>query len=463
MNLKPEIEAEVTILPPEMNSRKGAIRDDIVGYFECSIELPNGTWDCRIVFPDANGRVELGQTTMALIQFLNPKEALSCLNTGNTFQLMGGNGIIANGKVAKLIATPINPIKNELRLEFTGSAREYFRIWAVNLCLTLLTAGIFSAWAKVRKKRYFYSHTILNGTPFQYLGQPLPILRGRIIGVTLFAVYYVSRHFLTSFLPYFLALGVMIAPWVVVRSASFNARYSAFRNLTFKFTGSYRDTYKVVYAWGIIPVLIAGTIFNWWNISWLMSIVYVLAALMFPWWFNHLKRFIVGHTEYGGVKGALFSTGWQFFKIYFRAGLLLIVIMIFVYIQLYQLNLTGTSRFSFIFLNLPAYLGYVLAYAYVQAQISNVVWNGATLWPVSFRSTLLGRTMAMYYLTNALAIIVSAGLLTPWAVIRTMKYRAENLRVLMAGELTDFSGSDMSPVSAAGAEIGEFFDMDLSL
>ena len=51
-----------------------------------------------------------------------------------------------------------------LSLEFRGDAREYFRIWAVNLCLTLLTFGIFSAWAKVRKKRYFYSNTVLDGT-----------------------------------------------------------------------------------------------------------------------------------------------------------------------------------------------------------------------------------------------------------------------------------------------------------
>ncbi len=45
----------------------------------------------------------------------------------------------------------------ELPLEFHASAREYFRIWIVNLCLTLLTFGIFSAWAKVRKKRFAYS------------------------------------------------------------------------------------------------------------------------------------------------------------------------------------------------------------------------------------------------------------------------------------------------------------------
>ena len=40
-------------------------------------------------------------------------------------------------------------------VEFSGRGGEYFRIWIVNLVLTILTFGIYSAWAKVRTKRYF--------------------------------------------------------------------------------------------------------------------------------------------------------------------------------------------------------------------------------------------------------------------------------------------------------------------
>lgn len=115
----------------------------------------------------------------------------------------------------------------ELILEFRGSAREYFKIWIVNLCLTLLTFGIFSAWAKVRKKRYLYSHTVLDGTSFQYLGMPIPILKGRIIAAAGFLIYWLSRNFFTSLLPFILAVGLVAAPWVLIRSAAFNARYSA--------------------------------------------------------------------------------------------------------------------------------------------------------------------------------------------------------------------------------------------
>lgn len=136
-----------------------------------------------------------------------------------------------------------------MALEFRGDAREYFRIWAANLCLTLLTFGIFSAWAKVRKKRYFYSNTVLDGTPFQYLGQPAPILKGRVIAAALFLVYYGSSNIFTSLMPYILAVGLIVAPWVVARSVAFNARNSAYRNITFSFDGNYQSALLTIYAW----------------------------------------------------------------------------------------------------------------------------------------------------------------------------------------------------------------------
>ncbi len=51
--------------------------------------------------------------------------------------------------------------------EFTGTAEEYFKIWIVNVGLTIVTFGIYSAWAKARKKRYLYGNTRLRGTAFE--------------------------------------------------------------------------------------------------------------------------------------------------------------------------------------------------------------------------------------------------------------------------------------------------------
>src|SRR5215475_16145459 len=77
-------------------------------------------------------------------------------------------------------------------LRFTGTGSEYFGIWIVNLLLTILTLGIYSAWAKVRRLQYFYRHTELAGTGFDFHGSPTRILLGRIIAFVMLVAYNMS-------------------------------------------------------------------------------------------------------------------------------------------------------------------------------------------------------------------------------------------------------------------------------
>ena len=352
----------------------------------------------------------------------------------------------------------------EMALAFRGSAREYFRIWIVNLCLTLLTAGIFSAWAKVRKKRYFYSHIILDGTPFQYLGLPIPILKGRIIAAAAFAVYYMSSHFFTSLMPYILVAGTILAPWVVIRSAAFNARYSSFRNMTFSFEGGYKDALKEIYAWGLIPgLVVVGMILSLRGKFAVAGILFAVFGLAFPWWIRRFKNFIISNTSYGGRNGEFSATGRQFLNIYWSAGFIAMGIGIVSAIAVFGI-FSFLKESQFLFLTVaPFYFGYVLAYAYVQAHGTNLVWNNIRLGSLRFQSTLRFGGMTKLYLTNAVAIIASAGLLIPWAVIRTLKYRADRLQVVREGDIAGFEGRETGAVRAVGSEMGDFFDMDISL
>src|SRR5215471_19629889 len=74
-------------------------------------------------------------------------------------------------------------------LRFTGTGSGYFGIWIVNLLLTILTLGIYSAWAKVRRLQYFYRHTELAGSSFDFHGSPVRILIGRILALLLLFLY----------------------------------------------------------------------------------------------------------------------------------------------------------------------------------------------------------------------------------------------------------------------------------
>lgn len=353
----------------------------------------------------------------------------------------------------------------ELALEFRGSSWEYFRIWIVNLCLTLLTLGIFSAWAKVRKKRYLYANTTLDGTPFQYLAQPVPILKGRLIAAAGFLLYYLSRNLFTFLLPWVLGAALIAAPWVIARSSAFRARYSAFRNLTFHFDAGYPATLKTLYAWGLIPALAVGIILSRDGKPWILAIASLIFGIYFPFWLCRLKKFIIDHMQFGGRPGVFSATGGQFFGIYFRAFLLMVGLSfpVGIFTVLLAAGTPESVRYIGYFGPIWGYANYAIFYAFVRARSTNLAWNGIRVGPLRFRATMRARDLLALYLTNALGIIASAGLLIPWAVMRTLKYRIDHLQVVQKGLLAEFKGSDTGSVAAIGAETMDFFDLDLSL
>ena len=66
-------------------------------------------------------------------------------------------------------------------IEFKGKALEYFGIWLANILLTVVTIGIFSAWAKVRRLKYFYNNTNILENSFAYHATGWQIFKGRLI------------------------------------------------------------------------------------------------------------------------------------------------------------------------------------------------------------------------------------------------------------------------------------------
>jgi uncharacterized membrane protein YjgN (DUF898 family) len=146
-------------------------------------------------------------------------------------------------------------------VRFIATGEEYFRIWIVNLALTIITLGIYSAWAKVRKKRYFYGHTLLDGECFEYRGNPIAILKGRIIAFAMLVLYSLAGQFAPLAQLLMMLVLAVIVPWLVVRSLAFNAWNSAYRNVQFHFRGNYPEALRVVIGNGLLVLLSLGLMY----------------------------------------------------------------------------------------------------------------------------------------------------------------------------------------------------------
>ena len=103
-------------------------------------------------------------------------------------------------------------------LSFTGTAGEFFRIWIVNVFLTVITLGIYNAWAKVRTRQYFYANTHLAGHSFDYLANPINILKGNLIVGAGLVIYNLTDAFAPLWSLLIMGLFALVFPFLAYQS-----------------------------------------------------------------------------------------------------------------------------------------------------------------------------------------------------------------------------------------------------
>ncbi len=325
-------------------------------------------------------------------------------------------------------------------VQFTADAGEYFRIWIVNLALTIVTLGIYSAWAKVRKRRYFYGHTRIDGESFEYRANPVAILKGRLIAVAAIAVFYGVGYFAPLY-QWLVWIPLLIGgPWLLVRSLAFNAYNTAYRNVRFRFEGTYKACLKVVLVYG-----------------WL-----VLFGILYPYFKHRLIRFVAENHRYGTTRFEIADFKKPFISAYANAYGLGIVLAVVVF-GLGTVMMQGKAPYLFFGMAMVFYGGLFLLFAYIRARTTNAIWNAVRIGPLSFESSLRARDLIWLYFSNLLAIAFSLGLATPWAAVRAMRYRASKTTAIASGPLDGFAQAEAQQVSVAGEEVAELFDIDIAL
>jgi len=294
----------------------------------------------------------------------------------------------------------------------------------------------------VRKKRYFYAHTLLDGTPFEYRGRPIPILKGRVLAAGFLALWFVSTNYVLELLLPAIVVAAVAAPWVLVRTAAFNARSTAYRNMTFDFRASYTDAFKTLTWGGVVTVVTLG--------------------IGYPFLHHRLSKFLVERLRFGGIPGSFHGLAGRYFRAYFAAGFTAALVTLGAILLTPRIPRTSPTA-ALILTSLPVYAGYLVSFVLLQARITNYVWNQRELGPLVFDARLRAKELIVLYLTNTLAIVGSLGLLIPWATVRMARYRASRLRVACYGKLAEFRGTAQPAGSAAGAEVADLFEFDVSI
>lgn len=332
---------------------------------------------------------------------------------------------------------------------FRGTTREYFGIWIVNVLLTIVTLGIYSAWAKVRRQRYFYGNTYLAGSSFEYHARPVQILIGRIVVLALLAAYNVALQ-VVPLVGAVIAVALFFAiPWFVMRGMRFSARVTSYRNVRFDFVGTY---------WGAFLAYIVGGMIIYMSLG-------ILAPLASQWmWKYRLNNLRFGDRPILSDPRVdrIYTQWWAPALIFVGGAIVLGVIVGFVAFGLFQSMAGDVSPYLIIVLiyagMIPFVLLYVVCSLIYSAGVRNIVLNETIVDGRHSMASRIGRwRYAWIAVSNTVATICTLGLARPWAAIRMARYLAAATGLYATTSLDEFVGA----VKGEGAAVGsEFMDVE---
>ena len=345
------------------------------------------------------------------------------------------------------------------RFEFTGRAGEFFGIWFVNLVLSVLTLGLYSAWAKVRTERYFYGNTHFAGASFEYLASPIAIFTGRLSAYAVAILLGLCAHFQiwVVYVPLILAI-LLLLPWLIQRTLRFRARYSAWRGLRFRFVDGVFESYV--------------------NFMFRPMLQWITFFLVHPWVRMCQHEYMVNGHRFGGRRFAFQGdVGRYYVPFLISLGLGFggyILMMVAMFGGIFAGEAAGIAKGAdgepstagMIVMMAPAmlvYLGFLALPVFLRTRFTNLMWEFTRLDAHRFESTLRARDVIWIYFSNGVLIVLSLGLMVPWALIRLARYRAEHFTVLVQGDLDSFIAESERPEGATSAELVDALDLDVDL
>lgn len=394
--------------------------------------------------------------------------------------------------------TPPPPAVTALPVRFTGSGSEYFRIWIVNLLLTLVTLTLYLPFARARRMAYFQNNTLVGNDPLGFHADPWKMFRGYLLVLVLGLGYWSVTHFMPSL--NWLALLVFALVWPALWRASlqFRLRNTSWRGVRLGFAGDLRGAY-----FAMLPAFLPALFFAVFmpqvepgedvaqevatHILWVTGAGMLLMLVAGPWMWAQIKRY--QHQGYCFVsERTRFDAGnKQFYVLSAKViGVSMLVmagmgtIMGTVTAAMTLLGVFGSGVLSdpekgagfgaliigvvvaataFVYILWPLIVG-----SYTTSRQQNMVWNHTHSPNIRFHSDLKLAPLLRLNALNWVLIAVTAGLYWPFAKVRSARIRLEAMRLEVQGNVDDWV-ADAAPGAAGtvGDAAGDFFGIDLGL
>ena len=377
-----------------------------------------------------------------------------------------------------------------LNVRFTGSGSEYFRIWIVNLLLMLVTLGFYFPWAKVRKLRYFFGNTVVDGEPLGFHGDPKKMFKGFLLVGVLFFLYSVAGNISPT--AGFVAFLVVAALWPALFKSSLQFRLAntSWRGLRFRFHGTLQDAYKAN-----LPLFIPGILFLGLaalgateamerpgamagGLAAFVGLAFLVSLFLSPWLFWNLKSYQHNHyglgslvTEFRATVGSFYTLSLKVFgfvlSIYALAAIAIGLVAFGASMDAFK-NIASRGVMGMILSAIIAIVLMAFVFAgikpYAVSRLQNLVWTKTGNGQLRFLSDLRFAPFFWLTLKNWLLIVITLGFYWPFAAVATARLRLEAVSIKTRISPDAIVSSQRSAEGdTAGDAAGDFFGLDIGL
>ncbi len=378
---------------------------------------------------------------------------------------------------------PTSEPSHPLDIRFTGSGSEYFRIWIVNLLLTLITFTLYWPFARARRLAYFQNNTLVGHDPLGFHGDPWKMFRGYLLMLLFGVSYWAVSNFAPAFA--WLPLLVLAVLWPALWRASlqFRLRNTSWRGVRLSFEGDLQGAYLCMLPF-FIPVVLIGVVMGvaasaaqgteegaaGAAFAAGTGLTVLTIAALSPWLMARIKRYQHGGYAFAHQRTRLDAGLGAFYGFSFRAmGVSLLCSVLLAGAGVAVAAMTGGLSDAAVvmlpFLLALAYLVFPLVLVpYTTSRLQNLLWANTRSRRIHFDSQLRFVPLMLLTAKNWLLIALTLGLYWPFAKVHTARLRLEAMRVSVQGDvnawLAKAQGGDKGILGDAA---GDFFGIDMGL
>jgi uncharacterized membrane protein YjgN (DUF898 family) len=372
-------------------------------------------------------------------------------------------------------------------LKFTGDGGVYFGVWLVNLLLMVVTLGLFTPFARRRTAKYFYSHTVVAGTPMEFTAG----LRRMVLGFLLFFALYFAYQLAANTgqdraVVFFLVGGLALGPLLWRSAMRFRLSATRWRGIRGVFTAGTGEVYRaswpllvIAAAWAVFPMILvpgvsvalraaAGVAALSATLLCVVRLEYNYASLLFS------------RTEFGQQVGRWKPAYRDFVRIWLAAAGFFLLILLAIALAFAAViggsiwalasGVRPPTKEALILVALVGIAGFVLmllasgpARAYREARMFNLVWSNTGLGNVArFKCELSVWRYVRLRLKNMLLSMLTFGFYRPFAITSEYRMKTESVTLHVKGGLDQLVGRLVTQQQGAvGDAIADALGLDL--